>query len=176
MYKRQISVSQKIKSPEERDRLRTLLASIKPKNFGVIIRTVAQNRKVAELDQDLRDLLEKWKKFHSGLRNADPQKRILGEMNRASTVLRDMLSPDFSAITVDDPNLATEIKSYVKTISPGRESIVKVYKGKKEIFEQFGIHKQIKASFGKKVMLPSGAYLIIEHTCLLYTSPSPRDA
>jgi len=159
-----ISVSQKIKSPEERDRLRTLLASIKPKNFGVIIRTVAQNRKVAELDQDLRDLLEKWKKFHSGLRNADPQKRILGEMNRASTVLRDMLSPDFSAITVDDPNLATEIKSYVKTISPGRESIVKVYKGKKEIFEQFGIHKQIKASFGKKVMLPSGAYLIIEHT------------
>jgi ribonuclease G len=159
-----ISVSQKIKSPEEKDRLKRLLASIKPKNFGVIIRTVAQDKKVADLDQDLRDLVDKWEKMHGALKGATPQKRVLGEMNRASTVLRDMLSADFSSITVDDETLYEEIKAYVRTIAPQKESIVKQYKGKGEIFETFGINKQIKASFGKKLMLPSGAYLIIEHT------------
>ena len=159
-----ISVSQKIKSVEEKERLKSLLASIKPKNFGVIIRTVAENKKVADLDQDLRDLVEKWDKMYAQLKNATPPKRILGELNRASTVLRDLLSADFSNIHVDDPKLFDEIKSYVKTIAPQKESIVKLYKGKDSIFESFGINKQIKASFGKKVMLPSGAYLIVEHT------------
>lgn len=159
-----ISVSQKIKSPEERQRLKKLIASIKPKNFGVIIRTVAENKKVADLDQDLRNLVEKWDKLYVGLNKAEPPKRVLGELNRASTVLRDMLSASFSNIHVDDPKLFEEIKAYVQKIAPKKESIVKLYKGKVDIFEQFGINKQIKASFGKKVMLPSGAYLIIEHT------------
>ncbi|CAG5084113.1 Rne/Rng family ribonuclease [Parvicella tangerina] len=159
-----ISVSQKIKSQEEKERLKKLIASIKPKNFGVIIRTVAENKKVADLDQDLRNLVEKWDKLYQGLKNAQPPKRVLGELNRASTVLRDLLSASFSNIHVNDPKLFEEIKAYVQRIAPKKESIVKLYKGKNEIFEHFGINKQIKASFGKKVMLPSGAYLIIEHT------------
>ena len=163
-FSNKISISQKIKDPEERDRLRRLLSSIKPKNFGVIIRTVAQNKKVADLDQDLRDLVGKWDSLHKSLRNAQPPKKVLGEMNRTSTVLRDMLSEKFTSIHVDDETLYGEIKSYVKTIAPAKENIVKYYKGKVGSFEHFGINKQIKASFGKKVMLPSGAYLIIEHT------------
>ena len=140
------------------------MQSIKPKNFGVIIRTVAQNKKVAELDQDLRDLVEKWELMHKNLRNAVPPKRILGEMSRATTILRDLLTEKFTSIQIDDPKLYEEVKSYVHTIAPEKESIIKLFKGKIEIFEHFGIHKQIKASFGKKVLLPSGAYLIIEHT------------
>jgi len=159
-----ISISQKIKSQEEKDRLKNLLSSIKPKNFGVIIRTVAQDKKVADLDQDLRNLVEKWDTMYNAMRNADPRKRILGEMNRTSTVLRDMLTASFSNIHCDDPKMFEEIKEYVGTIAPKKVSIVKHYKGKDSIFERFGINKQIKASFGKKVMLKSGAYLIIEHT------------
>ena len=146
-----ISVSQKIKDAKERDRLVRLINSIKPRKFGVIIRTVAQNKKVAELDQDLRDLEQKWAKMY-------------GEMNRATTVLRDELNKEFSSIHVDDESLFTDLKDYVKTIAPEKEDIVKFYNGKVSLFENRGIHKQIKATFGRKVNLKSGAYLIIDHT------------
>ncbi len=159
-----ISISQKIKDPAEKERLKRLISSIKPKNFGVIIRTVAQNRKVADLDQDMSDLMSKWESMHKSLRNAVPVKRVLGEMNRTSTVLRDLLTEEFTSIKVNDGQLYEEIKSYVQTIAPKKVGIVKHYTGKVNIYEQLGITKQIKASFGKKVMLSSGAYLIIEHT------------
>lgn len=159
-----ISISQKIKDPAEKERLKRLISSIKPKNFGVIIRTVAQNKKVADLDQDMSDLMSKWESMHKALRNAVPVKRVLGEMNRTSTVLRDILTEEFTSIKVNDGILFEEIKSYVQTIAPKKVGIVKHYTGKVDIYEQLGITKQIKASFGKKVMLSSGAYLIIEHT------------
>jgi ribonuclease G len=79
-------------------------------------------------------------------------------------VIRDILNKDFTNITVDDPSLYDQIRSYVKTIAPEKENIVKLYKGKVGIFEDTGINKQIKASFGRKVNLPSGGYLIVEHT------------
>jgi ribonuclease G len=159
-----ISVSQKIKSAEERERLRRLIGSIKPKNFGVIVRTVAENKKVAELDQDLRDLLLKWKNLLSAVPDAPLPKRVHGELDRTTSILRDMLNPDFTNIHVNDEQLAAELKAYVHEIAPDREHIIKLYKSRTGIFDHFGIHRQIKASFGRKVMLPSGAYLIIEHT------------
>ena len=115
-----------------------MLSSIRPKNFGVIIRTVAQNKKVAELDQDLRDLVSKWDKLYNNLKGGvTPPKKVLGELNRTSTVLRDMLSSKFTNIHVNDEAVYDEIRDYVKTISPEKESIVKHYKGKDGIFEQF---------------------------------------
>jgi ribonuclease G len=159
-----ISISQKIKSQDERDRLKKLMDEIKPKKFGVIIRTVAENKKVEDIHQDLKNLLEKWKTMHTNLKSATPPRRILGEMDKTSTILRDLLNADFSNIHVSDENLANEIKEYISSIAPGREKIVKTYDGKLNIFERFGVNKQIKTLFGKKVPLQSGGYLIIEHT------------
>ncbi len=159
-----ISISQKIKSPEERERLKDLMNDIKPKNFGVIIRTVAATKKVEALDQDLRNLLEKWKTMHSNLKNAKPPRRVLGEIDKTSSILRDLLNADFTNIHVSDEKLMVELKEYISGIAPGREKILKLYDGKLDIFERFGINKQIKAMFGKKVPLQSGGYLIIEHT------------
>jgi ribonuclease G len=159
-----ISISQKIKEPEERDRLKDLMDAIKPKNFGVIIRTVAENKKIEELDQDLKNLLEKWKTMYTNLKTATPPKRVLGELDKTSSILRDLLNADFSNIHVNDERLMQEMKEYVTDIAPGREKILKLYDGKISIFERFGINKQIKTLFGKKVPLPSGGYLIIEHT------------
>lgn len=159
-----ISISQKIKSQDERDRLRNLMDDIKPKNFGVIIRTVAENKKVEAIDQDLRNLMEKWKTMHANLKQATPPRRVLGEINKTSSILRDLLNADFSNIHVSDERLMNEIKEYISGIAPGREKILKLYDGKLNIFERFGVNKQIKTMFGKKVPLPSGGYLIIEHT------------
>ena len=163
-FSNKVSVSQKIKEAEERDRLKDLLDAIRPKNFGVIIRTVAENKKIEELDQDLKNLLEKWKLMHSNLKTATPPRRVLGELDKTSSILRDMLNADFTNIHVNDEKLLNEMKEYIGDIAPGREKILKFYDGKVSIFERFGIHKQIKTLFGKKVPLPSGGYLIIEHT------------
>jgi ribonuclease G len=159
-----ISISQKIRRLEERDRLRRLVQSIKPKNFGVIIRTVAENKTVAELDTDMKDLSDKWEKMFQALKGAVPPKIMLGEMNRSITILRDILNASFSGIFVNNQNLYNDIKAYIHTIAPDKENIVKFYKGYLPIFEHFGIDKQIKASFGKIVNIKSGGYLILEHT------------
>src|SRR5690606_18209959 len=135
-----------------------------PKNFGVIIRTVAENKKVAELDQDLRDLTNKWEKMCKALRNARPRKRVLGEMDRTTSILRDLLNPEFTNVHVNNEALYNDVKGYVGQISPGKENLVRRYSGKKDIFEHFGIHRQIKSSFGRQVNMPTGAYLIVEHT------------
>jgi ribonuclease G len=163
-FSEKVSISQKIKSQEERDRLRRLMDDIKPKNFGVIIRTVAENKKVEAIDQDLRNLMEKWKNMHANLKQATPPRRVLGEIDKTSSILRDLLNADFSNIHVSDEKLMSELKEYISGIAPGREKILKLYDGKLNIFERFGINKQIKTMFGKKVPLPSGGYLIIEHT------------
>lgn len=163
-FSNKVSISQKIKDPEERKRLKEVVMGIKPKNFGVIIRTVAKGKKVELVDQDLRNLIEKWKVMYENLKTAKPPSRVLGEMDKTSTILRDLLNADFSNIHVNDATLAASIRDYVSGIAPGREKMVKHYDGKLSIFEKFGINRQIKALFGKKVPLPSGGYLIIEHT------------
>lgn len=162
------SISKKIKSNAERNRLKKILESIKPKNFGVIVRTVSEGKGVAELQKDLLDLVAKWESFTTRLPSTEPSKKILGEMGRTSTILRDLLNADFANIYVDDASLYEEIRSYVREISPELEKIVKQHKNKEPIFEAFGIDKQIKNSFGRTVNLAGGAYLVVEHTEALH--------
>ncbi|MFM2207535.1 MAG: hypothetical protein RL213_1510 [Bacteroidota bacterium] len=159
-----VSISQKIKSSEERQRLKRLAMSIKPRGFGLIVRTVAEGKKTAELDQDIQDLVAKWKNAFGNLSKAKPPQKVLGELNRTSTILRDLLNANFNAIHVNDPVLYDEIRSYIQTIMPEQTEIVKLYKGKQPIFEHFGVEKQIKSTFGKTVNMANGAYLIVEHT------------
>ena len=163
-----ISISKKIRSNTERTRLKKIVEGIKPKNFGVIIRTVSEKKGVTEIQKDLLDLISKWESFMKKMPTTEPSKRILGEMGRASTILRDILNDEFANIYVDDQSIYEEIKSYVHEISPELEKIVKLYKGKEPIFDHFGIDKQIKGSFGRTVNLPGGAYLVVEHTEALH--------
>ena len=163
-FSEKVSISQKIKDSKERDRLKDLIEAIRPKNFGVIIRTVAENKKIEELDQDLKKLLDKWRLMHANVKTATPPKRVLGELNKTSSILRDMLNGDFSNIHVNDGATFDELKEYIHGIAPDKEKILKLHDGKIPVFEKFGISKQIKTLFGKKVPLPSGGYLIIEHT------------
>ncbi len=163
-FSEKISISQKIKEQSERDRLRDLMNRIKPKNFGVIIRTVAEEKKTADLEQDLFGLLDKWKTMHQNLKKATPPFRVLGELNKTNSILRDLLNGDFSHIHTNDQVMLDEMKEYISDIAPGKEKILKQHDNRISLFEKFGINKQIKTLFGKKVPLNSGGYLIIEHT------------
>ena len=168
-FSNRVSISQKIEDINEKKRLKKLVLSIRPKGFGIIIRTVAKNQKVASLDSDLQNLLERWKNLSKKLKEIDnfPSK-ILSEINRSSSILRDIFDDSFSGIHVDDENLKIEIEDYLKTIDPKKTSIVKYYNNHLPIFENFGIEKQIKSSFGKTVSMQKGAYLVIEHTEALH--------
>lgn len=163
-----VSVSQKIKSKEERERLKRLILSIKPKNYGVIVRTVAKNLRVATLDSELKELVEKWESAFVDIHEAKAPQLIIGELNRTSAILRDLLNNSFNNIYINDAATYSETKNYITSIAPDKQDIVKHYRGQLPIFEQFGIEKQVKSLFGETVTIRSGAYLIIQHTEALH--------
>lgn len=162
-----ISISSKIVDQAERDRLRRLIQSIKPKNYGVIVRTVAENRRVADLDSELRELVQKWESSFDNIKNKPP-KLIIGELNRTTAILRDMLNSEFNNVYINDNALYTETIDYIKSVAPEKSNIIKLYKRSQPIFEYFGLEKQIKTLFGKTVAIQKGAYLVIEHTEALH--------
>lgn len=163
-----VHVSRKISDKTERKRLQRLITSIKPENFGVIVRTMSEGQDVAELDKDLNALLDRWVEGTTQLNKVKPREKVIGEINRATSMLRDMLNESFDSITVDEEKTYEDIRSFIHEIAPGREKIVKLYNGRSKIFEAFGIEKQLKLLFGKTVSLPSGGYIIIEHTEALH--------
>lgn len=163
-----IGISKKVSSAEERKRLQILIESIKPKNFGVVVRTVAQNKSVAEIDADLRNLLEKWKLIQTQLKGANAPQKIYGEQKKTNTIMRDLLNDTFNKVVVNDPKLKTELEEYVARIAPDKKDIVSYYNGSAPIFDHFSITKQIKSLFGKTVTMPGGSYLVIEHTEALH--------
>ncbi|MFM7730674.1 MAG: Rne/Rng family ribonuclease, partial [Flavobacteriales bacterium] len=161
-FSNKVSLSGRITDEAERDRLRKLMQSIRPANFGVIIRTQAEGASVSELDTDLQDLVSRWDEFAKKLKGSRAPQRVLGELNKTSSILRDILSDNFTAIHVNDDQVAGEIKTYLKSFKHD-DNIVRMHKSD-DLFDTFSIHRQIKQSFAKQVNLKSGAYLIVEHT------------
>ena len=167
-FSNKVSVSQKLKSKEERIRLKKLIQSIKPENFGVIVRTVAKNRRVAALDEELRSLVKKWEMTTEKIRDLKIPELLIGELDRPAAILRDIVNSTFNSITVNDTNVFNHVVDFIEKEVPEKQNIVKFYKSNTPIFEHFGIEKQIKGLFGKTVTFKSGAYLIIEHTEALH--------
>ena len=160
-----VSVSTKIKRGEERSRLKQLIQSIKPKNFGVIVRTVAEGKRAAELDAELKVLLKRWEDTITKVqKTTDRPKLCFEEESRAVALLRDLFNPTYDAINVNDTQIFDEIKNYLEIIAPEKKEIVKLYNGTVPIFDNFNVTKQLKSGFGKTVNYKHGAYLIIETT------------
>ncbi len=159
-----VNVSRKIHSNEERKRLQRIIESIKPNNYGIIVRTAAEGQSTAELHRDLLQMIDAWKAIQVNLRGAKPATKILSEQNKTTSLLRDLLNKDFNRIVSNSASIAKEAREYIANVAPGRESIVAHHQNGAPIFDHFGITKQVKASFGKTVMMDSGGYLVIEHT------------
>ena len=121
-----VSVSQKIKSTEEKNRLKKLIQSIRPKRFGVIIRTAAEGKRVAELDQELKRLVAKFENAMAKLSRHTAPSLVLGELDRTIAMIRDVYTPDFASIMVNDPEAANEIKDYLGTIAPEKKKDSKI--------------------------------------------------
>ncbi|WP_299672543.1 ribonuclease E/G [uncultured Tenacibaculum sp.] len=167
-FSNRVSVSQKITDNKEKERLKKLAKSIKPKGFGLILRTVAEGKKVAELDKDLQNSLNRWKTLCKRIPNTNTPTKVLSELDRASSILRDVMNDSFTSIVTNDESLMLEIKEYLQEISPDKENIVKLHRSNIPIFEKYGIERQIKTSFGRTVSMSKGAYLVIEHTEALH--------
>ncbi len=163
-FSNKVSISQKIKGGDERNRLRRLIQSIRPNNFGLIVRTVAEGRSVAELDADLRVLMDRWRNMTVKLKTITGPTKVVSELNIASALLRDVLTDDFNTIYCDNEDVCAEVTNYLRSIAPDKVDIVKYYKMDTPIFEQFGVSRDIRRSFGKIVTIRSGVYLYIEHT------------
>ena len=167
-FSERISISHKIENKAEKERLRRIVQSIKPKGFGVIIRTVAQDKKVADLDRDLQNSYERWIQMCKKIPQGSFPSKILSEMNRTGALLRDMFDNTFTGIHVDNEALYTQIRDYLQEIAPEQVNIVKLYKSSVPIFEKFHIERQIKTGLGRTVSMTKGAYLVIEHTEALH--------
>jgi ribonuclease G len=163
-----VTVSRKVHSVEERKRLQKIIESIKPKNFGVIVRTAAEGQSTAELHRDLLEQVANWKNIQSNLKNARPATKVLAEQSKTTSILRDLLNEDFSSIIANDENIVEDAKSYISKVAPDKKDIVTYHKNGLHIFDHFGVNKQLKASFGKTVLLQNGGYLVIEHTEALH--------
>lgn len=159
-----VAVSKKIANAEERKRLQNLVESIKPRNFGVIVRTAAEGKRVADLHEELSIMMTKWEEIFKQLPKAKAPLKLMSELDKTSSILRDLLTDSFNRIVVNDKQLYLNIKTYLESISPEQVKILAMHKSTKPIFENYGVTKQIKSSFGKTATMQSGAYLVIEST------------
>jgi ribonuclease G len=163
-FSNSVSISKKIEDRVERKRLLDLIKSLRPNNYGVIIRTVAEGVELEDVQRDLLSLVDKWEVAMDALQNAEPKQRIIGEMSKASALMRDLLNDNFDRILVDTKESYNALKDFVRDIAPDKEGIVKLHNSKTLLFEAAGVEKQLRMLFGKSVSLPSGGYLVIEHT------------
>ena len=160
-----VSVSSKIKKSEERARLKQLVQSIRPKNFGVIVRTSAEGKRVAELDKEMKALVKRWEDTITKAEKAEKVPQLVyEETSRAVALLRDVFDPTYDGIYVNDQDVFQQVRDYVALIAPEKQDIVKLYTGNLPIFDNFSVTKQLKSSFGRTVNYKRGAYLIIQHT------------
>ena len=159
-----IGVSRKISEVKERRRLRMLAKSLRPQGFGLIIRTVAVGKDVQTIRSDLESLLKTWKRIEEKIKSDKPPTLIHKDMGMASSVIRDLFSPDIDNLFVDSRKLYGEIKKYLKEVAPGLLPKVGLYKNKTPIFDEFKIEEEIEKSLSRKIWMKSGGYVIFDHT------------
>jgi len=159
-----IGVSKKISDFRERRRLRHLARSILPQNYGLIIRTVARNQTEESVREDMNNLMKTWQEIEASVKTEKPPALLYQDLNTTSSVIRDLFSPDVSKVFIDSRKLHKQIKNYVQLIHPELADKIELFRSSNSIFDSFKIEEQIKTLMGRKVPLPSGGYLIIEHT------------
>lgn len=159
-----VGVSRKISSTLEKKRLRSLARKIRPKNFGIIVRTVAEGKDEAVLRADLQKLLKTWKNVELEIKQAKPPYLIFKDLGMASSVIRDLFTSDVGRVVVDTRKMYREIYRYLKDVGSELNQRLEYFKSKQPIFDAFSIEQELQRSLERKVWMENGGYLIIEQT------------
>jgi len=160
-----VAVSNKIEDEQERRRLEALAGSLAPDNYGVIVRTVAEDRDAKSLDKDLKLLMERWRRVENRLHEKPQAPALVHEdVDMASSIIRDQFSEEYDRILVDHDSLYHSIRSYVRAVAPKMVDRIKLHDSSEPIFEAAGIKQGANRAFKDRVELPSGGYLFIEQT------------
>ena len=159
-----VGISKKIQNRKERTRLREIAKQIKPENFGLIIRTVAEGKDIDTLKKDLDSLLKKWKKIEKKAMTEPAPVCVYEDIEIVSSVVRDLLTPDVSKVIVDSKSLYKKIHSYVGSVSPEMVRKIEYYSSRTPLFDFYGVEKDFRKSLNKRVWLKSGGFIVIEHT------------
>lgn len=163
-----IAVSKRIRSFKERKRLRSIVQSLVPENYGVIVRTVAEEQDDEALREDLRDVLQKWESIITKYKDAQPPALLYRDLDMTDSLIRDLFAKDYDRVLIDDPKMHRSIKNYVSKIAPKMAANIQLYKGSEHIFDAMKISSEIDSIFSPRVKMPSGGYLIFEQTEAMY--------
>ena len=159
-----IGISKKIWDKYERRRLKKIVSSLKDKEMGVIVRTVAEGKSEESLKNDFSMLLDNWEKLESKSKRSKGSTLIYEDLETASSVIRDLFTPDISKILIDSKKMYRKLQSYVEEVSPNMANRLEHYKEKQPLFESMGFESELDKLLRPKVWMKSGAYLIIEKT------------
>tara|TARA_B100000965_G_scaffold61695_1_gene47487 strand:- start:299 stop:1819 length:1521 start_codon:yes stop_codon:yes gene_type:complete len=159
-----IGISKKISDKYERKRLKNIILDFKPKNFGVIVRTIGTSKNQKTIKNDFQNLLSEWDEINSNFMLNDAPEQIYNDYNFSKIVVRDLFTDDVDKLTIDNKSIYKRIYKNIKSINPAQTQKLHLYKNKIPIFDNHNIENQISKSLKNKVWLKSGAYLIIDHT------------
>jgi ribonuclease E len=150
-----------------RKRLRTILDRVKPAEHGLIVRTAAEHATEDELRADMKILLDQWEEIAVKAAKAQRPTLLYREPELAVRVIREEFNAEYRGVAIDDRRLFEEVRDYVTAFNPELADRIEYYDAEAEglpLFERHHVHEQVHKALDRKVWLPSGGSLIIEHT------------
>jgi len=154
-------------SDSERKRLRSILDRTKPKQHGVIVRTAAEGITAEEIERDVRRLLQQWEEIEALSGRSQAPSLLYREPEMAFRFIREEFNKDFRGVAIDDPEMFERVRTYVESVNPALVDRITYHDPETEslpLFERHHVHEQLRKALDRKVWLPSGGSLIIEHT------------
>jgi ribonuclease G len=159
-----IGISRRIEDEKERERLKHLAESIKPQEFGLIVRTAAEGRDVEDLRRDMEFLIKLWEKIQNSAKRKRAPAIIHQELTLVYKIIRDLFTPEVDRLIIDSKSEFDKVSELLDIISPKLKSRMHLFSDKRSLFEAYGIEVEIDKALRRKVWLESGGYLIIDKT------------
>ncbi len=159
-----VGISRRIDDRGERQRLKAIVAALRPKGVGLIVRTAGEGKGEQEFAGDVKYLTRLWQKIDRKRRSVRAPAAVHRELELTAGLIRDLFTEDTDEVLVDDKMSFNEIQQYLRSVAPELRERVKLYQGKEPIFDAHDIEPQIEKTFERKVWLKKGGYLVIDPT------------